>query len=115
MGNEIGEWSTYADRRQLAWVPDEDDALDVAKVERLEQRGQVVFGEHGALVDHNRARPAVGSVSGEADELPLTVVPVQAVQELRDSESGRGGLLCQAHSGLARRREQQYTLGVELG
>ena len=75
LSNDVHEWATGPDRRELAWIPDEHEPLDV--VERVDQRRELLFGQHRALVhDHGPVvatarRPRVGKVGAGLAVVPL--------------------------------------------
>ena len=116
LSNDVHERATGPDRRELARVPDEHESLDVA--ERVDQRRELFFGQHRALVhDHGpvvatAGRPGLGKVGAG-----LAVVALLPDEKLRQCLAGtpHAGLLFQAHAGLARGCEEQQPLLGEAG
>ena len=116
LSNDVDERATGPDRRKLARVPGEHQPLDVA--ERVDQRRELLFGQHRALVhDHGPVvatarRPGLGKVGAR-----LPVVALLPDQKLRQRLAGtpHAGLLFQAHAGLAGGCEEQHPLLGEAG
>ena len=108
--------ATGPDRRELTRIPDEHESLDVA--ERVDQRRELLFGQHRAFVhDHGpvvaaAGRPGLGKVGAG-----LAVVALLPDQKLRQRLAGtpHAGLFFQAHAGFARRCEKQQPLLGEAG
>ena len=114
--HDVDEWPTRANRRQLARIADEHEPLYV--VEGIDECGELLLGQHGALVhDH---RPVVAAARGPRFRkigACCAVVPLEPVQELGECQAGpaQPGLRFEAYARLAGRGEEQQSLGGDVG
>ena len=69
--DDVYKRAASADRWKLAGIADEDEALDVRA--GIEQRGQLSFGQHRALVDDDGACALLARLAGDPFATPFVL------------------------------------------
>jgi hypothetical protein len=114
--DKISKGPTDSDGGKLIGVSDKNEALDMCHVEREQYGGEIIQGEHRALVDDNGAFLSIEVCPGDQWALADAVVTAELVKELRNGHSRRARLLAETYPRLAGgSKKENAVLGEAVG